>query len=275
MEFVWFLLLAGSLWLEILGFYNLGEQQNLENSDIQEEKREKVWEDIKVFYANILYTNTNYEGLKNTIREENPDLIVLVEFSNEHEIAMKDFFKEDYPYVNRNSWSEKLAGDIIFSKYPLIEVKRERIKGAWDYSTVQVKIPWKRDLLNLYVVHTAAPVSPNNYEMRNIQLEKLQNDFIGKDHEEHEKIMIIGDFNLSPWSFQYQTLINTIGEFVENAFKQKNMTYTWSWNGSKLFMTHIDHLFVSKTVLVKDLEVKDLSGSDHRYFSFEIEYEKE
>lgn len=124
-------------------------------------------------------------------------------------------------------------------------------------------------------MHTAAPVSPNNYEMRNIQLEKLQKDFVEKKHEEQEKTMIIGDFNLSPWSFQYQTLINTIGEFVENAFKQKNMTYTWSWNGSKLFMTHIDHLFVSKTVLVKDLEVKDLIGSDHRYFSFEIEYEKE
>ncbi|MBQ7073516.1 endonuclease/exonuclease/phosphatase family protein [bacterium] len=232
---------------------------------------------MKVFYANILYTNTNYEGLKNTIKEENPDLVVLVEFSNEHEIAMKDFFKEDYPYVNRNSRSEKLAGDVIFSKYPLIESKREkeREKGTWDYSTVKVKIPEKRDLLNLYVVHTAAPVSPSTYEMRNLQLEKLATEFAEKKHEEQEKNMIIGDFNLSPRSAQYQTLMNTFEDLVENAFKGGDITYTWSWNGSKLFMTHIDHLFTSSNILIHDLQVKDLIGSDHRYFSFGVAYQKE
>jgi len=133
---------------------------------------------------------------------------------------------------------------------------------------VKVKIPEKKDLLNLYVVHTAAPVSPSTYDMRNTQLEKLVTDFSKKVHEENEKNMIIGDFNLSPWSYWYQTLISPLETFVENDFRHGSMVYTWSWNGSKLFMTHIDHLFTSPSVLVKNLEVKDLIGSDHRYFSF-------
>ena len=64
---------------------------------------------IKVFYANILYKNTDYESLKQKIIEENPDIVIMVEFSDEHEDEMKSFFKENYPYMNRNSWSDMLA----------------------------------------------------------------------------------------------------------------------------------------------------------------------
>jgi hypothetical protein len=33
----------------------------------------------------------------------------MVEFSDEHEDEMKEFFKKNYPYMNRNSWSTMLA----------------------------------------------------------------------------------------------------------------------------------------------------------------------
>ena len=43
----------------------------------------------------------------------------MVEFSDNHEDEMKDFFKENYQYMNRNSWSTMLAGDVVFSKLPI------------------------------------------------------------------------------------------------------------------------------------------------------------
>jgi hypothetical protein len=43
----------------------------------------------------------------------------MVEFSDEHEDEMKEFFKENYPYMNRNSRSTMLAGDVVFSKLPI------------------------------------------------------------------------------------------------------------------------------------------------------------
>jgi hypothetical protein len=41
--------------------------------------------------------------------EENPDIVIMVEFSDEHEDEMKEFFKDNYPYMNRNSRSTMLA----------------------------------------------------------------------------------------------------------------------------------------------------------------------
>ena len=43
----------------------------------------------------------------------------MVEFSDEHEDEMKEFFKENYLYMNRNSRSTMLAGDVVFSKLPI------------------------------------------------------------------------------------------------------------------------------------------------------------
>jgi len=66
-----------------------------------------------------LFKNTDYKSLQEKIIEENPDIVIMVEFSDDHEDEMKDFFKENYPYMNRNSRSTMLAGDVVFSKLPI------------------------------------------------------------------------------------------------------------------------------------------------------------
>lgn len=74
-----------------------------------------------MYYANILYTNDHYDALKEAVEDANPDIVMLVEFSDEHAEALKEYFKRSFPYVSRNSWSTKLAGDIVFSKYPILD----------------------------------------------------------------------------------------------------------------------------------------------------------
>ena len=59
--------------------------------------------------------------------EENPDIVILVEFSDKHEDEMKQFFKDNYPYMNRNSWSTMLAGDVVFSRIPLKNITETHI----------------------------------------------------------------------------------------------------------------------------------------------------
>ena len=57
----------------------------------------------------------------------------------------------------------------------------------------------------LYVVHTSAPVSVYNFEMRNHQLARLNTEFTlhDKDREEDALLAMIGDFNITPWSAFY------------------------------------------------------------------------
>ena len=199
---------------------------------------------IKVFYANIYYKNVDYHSLQQKIEEENPDIVVMVEFSDAHEDEMKDYFQENYPYMNRNSRSTMLAGDVVFSKIPLENITETHQVEAWNrnYSYMKILSDDYEDWVNLYVIHTAAPVSLKNFEMRNNQIGKLLSDFL-KYHKEWEPTMIIWDFNLSPWSHYYKQLT-----------KHRNMLNALS----------------SPEIKISTVKIENLSWSDHRSFTFNL-----
>ncbi len=242
---------------EFFWFYNQNDESiRLKNGE---------W--IKVFYANILYKNTDYESLKQKIIEENPDIVVMVEFSDEHEDEMKEFFKENYPYMNRNSWSITLAGDVVFSKIPLENITETHLVEAWarNYSYMKILCDECGDWIDLYVIHTAAPVSLKNFDMRNNQIGKLLSDFL-KHHESWTPTMIIWDFNLSPWSHYYKQL--TKHRNMLNALSFQAPNYTRSLYQQWIFRSHIDQLFISPKIKISEVKIEDLVWSDHRSFVF-------
>ena len=225
---------------------------------------------IKVFYANILYKNTDYESLKQKIVEENPDIVIMVEFSDEHEDEMKEFFKDNYPYMNRNSRSIMLAWDVVFSKLPINSATTTWLEWKWSrkYSYMQIecknsKFECSNDF-DLYVVHTAAPVSQETFEMRNNQLWQLWIDFKHKNNS--NPTVVIWDFNLSPWSYYYKELIKNRN--LKNALSFQNPNYTRSLLQQWIFRSHIDQLFISPEIKISPVRIENLTWSDHRSFTF-------
>ena len=243
---------------EFFWFYN----QNDESIRLNEE-----W--IKVFYANILYKNTDYKSLQDKIIEENPDIVIMVEFSDEHEDIMKEFFKENYPYMNRNSRSMTLAWDVVFSKIPLENITETHKVEAWsrNYSYIKISCDNCEDWVDLYVIHTAAPVSVKNYDMRNNQIGKLLSDFL-KYHESWTPTMIIWDFNLSPRSHYYKQL--TKHRDMLNALSFQSPCYTRSLLQQWIFRSHIDQLFISPEIRISPIKIEKLLWSDHRSFTFQF-----
>lgn len=233
--------------------------------------------DVSVYYANILYTNYDYLSLEQQIEESNADIVVLVEFSDEHAAAMKDFFQENYPYVNRNSRNSRLAGDVVFSKYPITNVleKYPQEAGKWRYSYLKLTIEYP---IYLYVVHTSAPVSEYNFAMRNSQLDRLNQDFWihEQDREDNAYLLMIGDFNISPWSAFYEPFEDAFNGRLVNALRRDHPTYTWSLRDQNLLVSHIDHLFVSSGINLSTVTIGDLPWSDHNplLFSFSVNEEK-
>jgi len=228
-------------------------------------KESEEW--IKVFYANIYYKNIDYKTLQQKIIEENPDIVVLVEFSDAHEEEMKDFFKENYPYINRNSRSTMLAGDAVFSKIPLEIITKTHKVEAWtrNYSYMKILNDEYEDWIDLYVIHTSAPVSYKNFEMRNDQIGKLLSDFL-KYHISWTPTMIIWDFNLSPWSHYYKQFTKHLK--MLNAISYQAPNYTRSLLEQWIFRSHIDQLFISPEIKISPVKIENLSWSDHRSFTF-------
>lgn len=246
---------------EFLWFYNQNDEWiRIEN---------KEW--IKVFYANILYKNTNYLTLQEKIVKENPDIVILVEFSDEHEGEMKEFFKKNYPYMNRNSRSTMLAWDVVFSKIPLENITESHLVSAWSWNYSYINIQCKDTIENceiwvdLYVIHTAAPVSLKNFEMRNSQLNKLKSD-LSKNQVPSKPTIIIWDFNLSPRSYYYKQFTNNLD--MLNALSFQSPNYTRSLRQQWIFRSHIDQLFISKKIKVSNISIENLEWSDHRSFTF-------
>lgn len=246
---------------EFFWFYN----QN--DASIRLNDNEK-W--IKVFYANILYKNTDYKSLQDKIVQEDPDIVVLVEFSDEHEDEMKAFFKDNYPYMNRNSWSTMLAWDVVFSKFPIRNPKTIWIWWKWvrKYSYIDIDCEWYiqncENGVDLYVVHTAAPVSTTNFKMRNGQIEQLENDFSKKKSD--VPYLVIWDFNLSPWSYYYSKM--TKDRNLVNALIFQSPNYTRSLLQQWIFRSHIDQLFISPNIKISQVKIENLIWSDHRSFTF-------
>ena len=258
------LITALTIWIwtlyssEFFWFYNQNDDAIRLNNDVA---------GIKVFYANILYKNTDYESLKQKIIEENPDIVIMVEFSDEHEDEMKSFFKENYPYMNRNSWSDMLAWDVVFSKIPLENITETHVvePWAWNYSYTKLFCNECQDWVDLYVIHTAAPVSIKNFEMRNKQISKLKSDF-AKEQNLSTPTIIIWDFNLSPRSYYYKEL--TKDRNMLNALGFQSPSYTWSLLQQWIFRSHIDQLFISPDLNISEIRIENLKWSDHRSFTF-------
>lgn len=257
-------LLICSTWLEIKYLPEYFWSYNQPDLAVRLDNKQQ-W--IKVFYANILYKNTDYQSLQEKIQQENPDIVILVEFSDEHEDAMKEFFKENYSYMNRNSWSTMLAWDVVFSKIPLENITETHLvePWSWNYSYMKIQCENCWSWVDLYVIHTAAPVSYKNFYMRNTQIAKLSYDLLNSQNS-WIPTMIIWDFNLSPRSYYYKQLVEEWN--MLNALSFQSPDYTRSLYSHKIFRSHIDHLFISPEIKVSLINIEDLSGSDHRSFTF-------
>ena len=173
--------------------------------------------------------------------------------------------------MNRNSRSTMLAGDVVFSKIPLENITENHLVSAWSWNYSYMNIQCNDKIKNcekwvdFYVIHTAAPISQKNFQMRNAQLKKLKSDFI-KNQDQSKPIIIIWDFNLSPWSYYYKQL--TENRKMLNALSFQSPNYTRSLLQQWIFRSHIDQLFISENVKLSQVIIENLTWSDHRSFTF-------
>ncbi|MDR0859863.1 MAG: endonuclease/exonuclease/phosphatase family protein [Candidatus Peribacteria bacterium] len=228
---------------------------------------------LNIYYANILYTNEDYTSLEKQIEKADPDVVVLVEFSTDHANAMQDFFQERFPYMNGVSRSSLVAGNMVFSKYPLTDMLKNHPYKSGRRRANYVAITYEGEEYYFYVVHTSAPVSEYNFQMRNQQLKKLKEDILSQAQErpDNAKVIVLGDFNLSPWSAFYEKFLQGIEDRLINVFQGEKPVSTRSLWDQKILNVHIDQVFTSPSVRSSNIVVSDLPGSDHNGITLTIQ----
>lgn len=233
---------------------------------------------LKIMYSNIYKGNTNYQTILKQIQEEDPDLLLFVEFENHHKHFLKPEILKHYPY----SINAADATSFIASKYP-IKIQPTSVEHEkWKYYYFQLAKD-DQDYF-VYLVHTSSPTELRHFKNRNIQLQKISKDFLtlhSEQRDKNAKIIMLGDFNMSPWSFYYQQFAHTLEGKMNNITRTFPILFTW--NLSKLLeisgtvsglppllRSHIDQVFLSPQVTLGSIKPFQIFGSDHRGFLLSI-----
>lgn len=103
--------------------------------------------------------------------------------------------------------------------------------------------------------------------MRNNQLLELAEDYqVNKSKMSgDERILILWDFNLSPWSVYYSQLVDFF-DWMYDLTRDYTVLFTWAYRNFPLISSHIDHIFVNDGAKVDSIKKVNLKKSDHMGF---------
>lgn len=206
---------------------------------------------FKISSINLLSSNSETHLVREYIKKEDPDVLVLLELTPGWErLLFKEI--ETYPFKKLVPRTDNF-GIAVLSKFEM--------KSSVDYFDLNDKPSIIGDLIirnenyTLVATHPVPPISQATFKKRNKQLFNI----IKRRSSFWENLIIIGDFNTSSFSNHFQSLVQNDMKDSRNGF---GLFPTWpaDW---KILQTTIDHCLVSKNLNVIDRSTGGNIGSDH------------
>jgi endonuclease/exonuclease/phosphatase (EEP) superfamily protein YafD len=208
----------------------------------------------RIMSLNVYFHNQDYERVLKAIELENPDVLLLLEMTPNWARAV-DGLRADYPFA-RVAARDDSSGMALYSRLPFEDVQVYSLAETGLPSIVaEILAPSGR--FTLFCTHTASPVAPGNFWMRNRQLE----DVAVLAARRAGAVMVMGDLNTTSWSPYFARLLEVSG--LRDSRLGFGVEGTWPWLPLPLRIP-IDHCLVSRQVTVYGRHVGEAVGSDHR-----------
>lgn len=208
---------------------------------------------VRAMLMNINAGNGNTEEVLTTIRQYVPDLLLLEEVTPAwaENLAV---LNQNYPY----RIAEPQAGFFgisFFSKYPLEHRAITRI-GSSGVPSIITEIHLPAGVVSFIGTHPVPPVGAAGSRMRNHQLIELP----AVVKEQHYPVMVIGDLNVTPFSYWFRRVISESG--LKNSMK--GFGFQPSWPAYMPFMRiPIDHVLHDESIVIHNRMTGGDVGSDH------------
>lgn len=251
-----FLLISTLFLTPVRRWVNYSEQNNLK-------------EDFKVLTFNNKYNSYGKQEVKNYVKSFNADVIFLQE-SGYSELGDSDFIKMKYSFHYK-----KIS---FYSKYQIVEKDTIPLphKGKSLYADVIIKgkrIRFVNVYLEPFQLHKSMVKPTDDLDENEEKAKSLVRRFIPvfRIHEEQVNILknfikkspypvvLAGDFNSVPNSFEYYT----ISDVLQDSFLEAGTGLSTSFHDYK-FPIRIDYIFVSKEIKPVSYKVdRTKTLSDH------------
>ncbi|MDA3798958.1 MAG: endonuclease/exonuclease/phosphatase family protein [Kiritimatiellae bacterium] len=186
------------------------------------------------------------------IHDENPDFVVLEEINDtwfENLISLTN----SYPYVIAKTREDNF-GICLFSKYSFTDSFVTNI-GVAGVPTIMATINIKNQKLNIIATHPLPPATKLYSMGRNQQLK-----LIPEHIDASSPTLLIGDLNMTPWSYYFRKLIKE-SKLKDSA---KGFGVQASWPVQNIFLrVPLDHCLYSSDISISDRKTGKDVASDH------------
>lgn len=210
---------------------------------------------LRVYFANILISNSEHQSLWDEIAEADPDVIVLAECNFHH---LRSFRKSPLmaAYLRGGAEMRSQMGEVaVFSKLPIKNEMQRFVLGR-IVQTVDIEVGSQS--LRLVGLHAPRPVYLSEYSY-----EKYWEEMIPVLTAEPHPLVIVGDFNATEHSRVYKQL-KAAG--LRSAHDDRGRGYATTWPNGKWLLPpiRIDHAFLSRDVECAGIAEGRGPGSDHK-----------
>ncbi len=207
----------------------------------------------RILSYNVLQTNRRTRDVADYIADQRLDFVLLLETDKPWAEEMDFELRDHFPHRFEEPQSD-YQGLVFYSKLPW---KSARILTEFDDPTLEVVFDLAEGRLTLIGIHPLPPIRPPAADRRNVLLKQLA-DYVATLRE---SVLLIGDFNITPWSPHFRGLLEA-GELTDSG-SGRGIQNTWYRYPVLLAGLPIDHA-VSRNLEVLDRFIGPPIGSDHR-----------
>lgn len=225
-------------------------------------KKEDLKKYLKISSINLLSTNGNEQAVLDLIQSQDPDILILLELNERWEKDLATAI-ETYPYqkiIPRTSF-----GMAMLSKVEVQNTTELNLSPA-GIPSLLATILFDHQQIQIMAIHPVPPVGQQAFEYRNAQFASI----IAMKQVLHENLIIIGDFNSTPYSPYFKQLTNELN--LLDSRKGFGVLATWPTWFPPLKIP-IDHCLVSPSIFIKNRAVGEPIGSDHLPIYLEVGFE--
>jgi endonuclease/exonuclease/phosphatase (EEP) superfamily protein YafD len=214
---------------------------------------------IKLLSANVLFENHSATRLLEIVRDESPDVVLLVEYTPEWSAQVGEL-RAAYPHYLEDP-ARNPFGIALFSRFALDSIAPFAL-GDTEATEARLRTP--AGPLAVIGVHLRSPSTPARAAMRNRQLDELA----ARIAPVAGPVAVLGDLNVTPYSPFFQDWLARTGL----TDTRRGRTLSPSWPTMLPFLAiPIDHCAVSRDIVIVRHRGLPAFGSDHYPILAELE----
>lgn len=209
---------------------------------------------FRVQMVNVLRDNSRKDAVVAAIRQADPDVFLAVELDDAWLGALKQELADRWPHQVGQARGDAF-GIALFSKRPLENATIFESPGSYAPS-IRAEIVQGGTRVTIFGTHPFPPVTRFNQDNWIAQMDDLARRVRG----ENGAVVVIGDFNTTPWSENYRRFrsISGLNDTMQGFGPQASWPSFVPYAGLP-----IDHVMVSPGIRTLKRRVGGFVGSDH------------